>query len=189
MKLIVGLGNPGIEYAMTRHNIGFMCVDHIVKVNDLGDFKEGFEGLYLKTKINSEDFIFYKPTTYMNDSGRGLIQIVQFFKISLEDIVIISDDLDLPTGSVRIRKKSSSGGHNGLKSIFQYLGTEEIKRIRVGIDKSKATNIINYVLGSLTEEEKPLIKEALEIVNKAIIEYSKSSFDIVMSKYNSKNEK
>ena len=184
MKLIVGLGNPGIQYALTRHNVGFMVVDHLVIRNSLGEFKEDFYGAYLKTKINNETYIIYKPYTYMNDSGRGIRAIVDFFKIDLEDILVIHDDLDLPCGKVRIRKNGGSGGHNGIKSVIEHLGSEDFKRIRIGIAKPENHEIINYVLGKLTNDEVPPIKEALEIASKAIIDWSNNTFDIVMNKYN-----
>lgn len=186
MKLIVGLGNPGKEYEKNRHNVGFMTIDNYVNKENLGSFKEGYFGEYIKTKINSEDIIFYKPFTFMNDSGRGVIAIVNFFKINISDILVIHDDLDLGIGFVRLRKNGSSGGHNGIKSIIANLGTEQFKRLRIGIDKPKFATVVDYVLGNFTKEEKELIDKAIEISRNAINEWTKSDFDIVMSKYNTK---
>lgn len=186
MKLIVGLGNPGIEYALTRHNIGFMVIDHMAANNDFGNEKKGFDGVYYKTKIKGEDFIFFKPYTYMNNSGYAVRQIVDYFKIPLEDVLVIHDDLDLPTGSLRIRERCSSGGHNGIKSIISHLGTDNFKRFRIGIAKPGHSSIIDFVLGKLNEEEKVAIKQALINSSDAIKAWSKLPFNQVMSLYNKK---
>ncbi len=186
MKLIVGIGNPGLEYQLTRHNVGFMVIDHLaIKLGyKLDNFKDGYFGGYIKTKINNEDVILFKPYTYMNDSGRGVIAIVNFFKINLDDIVVIHDDLDLETGYLRIRKNGGSGGHNGIKSIISNLNSEEFKRIRIGIAKDKNIDVVNYVLGKFTKEEQTLIKPTLDLASNAIIDMTTNTFDNVMNKYN-----
>ncbi len=186
MKLIVGLGNPGNEYAMTRHNVGFMVIDHLALKNNFGNEKKAFDGGYYKVKINGEDIVFFKPYTYMNNSGYAVRQIVDFFKISIDNIVVIHDDLDLPTGYLRIREHCSSGGHNGIKSIIEHLGTDQFKRFRIGIAKVGHNQIVDYVLGKLNDEEKPLIKEAIDRAGEASLAWSKLPFEQVMNRYNIK---
>ena len=124
MKLIVGLGNPGKEYENTRHNIGFMVIDNYLKNEK---FKTKFNGMYLKKVINNEEVIFLKPLSYMNLSGEVVKKYVNYFKINLSDLLIISDDLDMPCFKIKLKYKGSSGGHNGLKNIIQNINTEEFK--------------------------------------------------------------
>ena len=187
MKLVVGLGNPGNEYAMTRHNIGFMVVDTLLKKVDLGRERNDFSGVYYKGKIAGQDVIVLKPHTYMNNSGISVREVVDYFKINLEDILVINDDLDLPTGYVRLREHCHCGGHNGIKSIDFHLNTNIYKRIRIGISKNPNIPVVDYVLGKLTEEEKPLIKKAIDEASNAIIDWMSLPFDQVMNKYNKKN--
>ena len=186
MKLIVGLGNPGSEYQKTRHNIGFMVVDALLKKLNIISLKEDFFGAYIKTKIQNEDFIIYKPYTFMNDSGRGVISIVNFFKIDLDDILVIHDDLDLPNGLVRLRKDGSSGGHNGIKSVIANLNSEKFKRLRIGIEKDPNIPVIDYVLGKFNKEQEEQIKIAISHSVEAICAWASNDFDVVMSKYNKK---
>lgn len=184
MKLIVGLGNPGSEYKNTRHNIGFMVLDKIAdKLNESFN-KEIFSGKYFMTNINEEKTIFLKPQKYMNLSGEVVRDIVSYYKINLSDIIIVVDDLDLPTGKIRLRTHGSSGGHNGLKNIFSNLGTENIKRIKIGISNNKNIDTKNYVLGNIKSDEKKLIDDTVLKVSDIIIEAITSDFDKLMSKYN-----
>ena len=137
MFLIVGLGNPGSEYEGTRHNMGFMTLDKMMLDHVGMDLnKTGFKGQYLKTKYHGEDVVFLKPMTYMNLSGESVMEAVHFFKIPLENIVVVFDDMDLEPGRIRLRKNGSSGGQKGMGNIIQLLGSQDIKRIRVGIGKS-----------------------------------------------------
>ena len=135
MKLIVGLGNKGKEYDNTRHNIGFMALDRILEEYNLVLNKEKFNGLYIDTVINGEKIIFLKPLKYMNLSGEVIKKYIDFFKIEISDILIISDDMDLDIGRYKLRYKGSSGGHNGLKNIEQNIGTNVYKRLKIGISK------------------------------------------------------
>ena len=135
MKLIVGLGNPGKEYQNTRHNIGFYFIDSIADSLNL-KFKEKFNGLYVKTILNQEEIMFLKPLSYMNLSGEVVASIVHFYKIEIDDILIISDDLDQEVGKVRLRTHGSCGGHNGLRNIENHLHTDHYKRLRIGIGKN-----------------------------------------------------
>ena len=183
MKLIVGLGNPGLTYKKTRHNIGFMFIESIEKDLKL-DFKldKKFKALICKEKINGEDVIFAKPITYMNNSGESVKEIVDFYQISTEDILVIVDDMDLPVGKMRIRRNGSSGGQKGLNSIITLLNTNEIKRIRIGIDKGE--DAINHVLGKFTKIEKESIDLIMEKAIFIFKDYLELPFEKFMSKYN-----
>lgn len=184
MKLIVGLGNPGKEYDNTRHNIGFHMLDIITNSLNVDINKKKFDGLYGEKLINGEKVIFLKPQRYMNLSGTVIKEYVQFFKINIDDILIISDDLDTPIGSMKIKFKGSSGGHNGLKDIENNLGTNVYKRIKIGISNNKLLDTKDYVLGKFTKEEKEKLKEIENIIVNIFNDYLSFSFDKLMSKYN-----
>ena len=184
MKLIVGLGNPGKKYEGTRHNMGFMAIDLLSDQAQLDVDKEVFHGLMGRGKIFDQDVILFKPTTYMNLSGTAVQEVVHYFKIAIEDIVVIYDDMALPVGSIRLRKEGSSGGHKGMQNIIDCLSTEEIKRIRVGIGEPGDNDNIDFVLSKPLKDEMPLISEAIEDAVRAVKEYLKSDFDRAMNKYN-----
>ena len=184
MKLIVGLGNPGKKYEGTRHNMGFMAIDLLSDQAQLDVDKEVFHGLMGRGKIFDQDVILFKPTTYMNLSGTAVQEVVHYFKIALEDIVVIFDDMALPVGSIRLRKEGSSGGHKGMQNIIDCLSTEAIKRIRVGIGEPGDNDNIDFVLSKPLKDEMPLINEAIEDAVRAVKEYLKSDFDRAMNKYN-----
>ena len=154
MKLIVGLGNIGKEYENTRHNVGFMAIDRIAeKYGAVWHEEKKFKGILAEAKISGERVILLKPTTFMNLSGDSLILVKQFYKIDINDILVINDDLDQSVGNIRYRAKGSAGGHNGLKSIIANLGTEEFQRIRIGIDRSKVISVVDWVLGHFPSED------------------------------------
>ena len=184
MKLIVGLGNPGKKYERTRHNMGFMAIDLLSDVSQIDVDKEVFSGIMGRGKIFNEDVILFKPTTYMNLSGHAVSQVVHFFKINIDDIIIIYDEMALEPGKIRLRLNGSSGGHNGIQNIIDQLGTSNLKRIRIGIDEPDENDAIDYVLGRPLKEEQPLIEEALQNTVDAIRETFKSSFEKAMSLYN-----
>ena len=187
MKLIVGLGNPGKEYEHTRHNMGYDVVDLFASSLGFDIDKAGFKGLYTKVKYFNEDIILLKPTTYMNLSGDSIVLLKNYFKIDIEDIIIIYDDMDTKVGNIRLKIKGSSGGHNGIKSIIANLKTEEFKRIRVGIGKP-AFNIIDYVLSKPSSEEQELINKALQDAVDALKISIKESFNKAMTIYNKENK-
>ena len=184
MKLIIGLGNPGKEYENTRHNIGFMAIDNYVKFHNLGDFKEKFNGMYLKYQLDNEQVILVKPLSFMNLSGDVVRKYVDYFKVDIKDILIIHDDLDMPVGKIKLKQNGSSGGHNGIKDISLKLGTEEFKRLKVGISNNKNMDTKDYVLGRFSKEEKVLINEAIDETTKIIDDYFKYPFNDLMSRYN-----
>lgn len=183
MKIIVGLGNPGKEYVNTRHNIGFMFVDEVAKTNNLSFYLDKSKRAELATgTIKGEKVVLVKPITYMNLSGEALRLVMDYYKVGVEDIIVIHDDLDLPTGKLRIRANGSSGGHNGLKSIIANIKTQEFKRIKIGIDKKGA--VIDYVLGKFSKMELEEISKVLFNASNIIDDYLSDSFINLMSKYN-----
>lgn len=188
MKLIVGLGNPGKEYENTRHNIGFMAVDYYISKKCIMDnWKNKFNGSYLETNIKGEKVIFLKPLSYMNLSGSVVSQFVNFYKLSVDDIMVISDDLDLLTGNYKLKSKGSCGGHNGLRDIERCLGTDEYKRLKVGISKDKEIDTKDYVLGKISKDDMKIYDELFNTLVDVIDDFFVLSFGDLMSKYNSKN--
>ena len=183
MKLIVGLGNPGKKYEHTRHNMGFDVVDLFGEISQIDIDKESFKGVVGRGKVFDEDVFLFKPSTYMNLSGEAVQEIVSYFKIDIEDIVVIYDDMALPVGTIRLRPSGSSGGHKGIQNIIDHLGTSEIKRIRVGIGE-QIYDSIDYVLSKPTKEEKPLIEEAINNAVEALKVILKNNFDIAMTRFN-----
>ena len=181
MKLIVGLGNPEKKYDNTRHNIGFMVLD-----NYLGkvDYKSKFNGLYYEKNINNEKVIFLKPQTYMNNSGLSVFEFVNFYKISFKDILIIHDDLDLDVGMIKFKFNSSSGGHNGIKSIINCLGSQEFSRLKIGINNEYKKDTIDFVLSKFSKKD--IEKLNLDKINSAINDFLSYDINYVMNIYNRK---
>ena len=184
MKLIIGLGNPGKKYENTRHNMGFMAIDLLSDQAQIDVDKEVFHGLMGRGKIYEQDVILFKPTTFMNLSGTAVQEVVHYFKIDLEDIVVIYDDMALVPGNIRLRKEGSSGGHKGMQNIIDCLSTEQIKRIRIGIGEPGESDNIDYVLSKPLKDEMPTIEEAIANAVRAVKEMLKSDFDRAMNKYN-----
>lgn len=184
MKLVVGLGNPGKEYNNTRHNIGFMCLDSFTNSRNVKFNKEKFFGLYAEELLNGEKIIYLKPQKYMNLSGEVVNDFVKFFKIDVKDILIISDDLNLPIGKLRLRLKGSSGGHNGLKNIEYHLHSQEYKRLRIGIGSTKNYDTKDFVLGKFNIEEKEILNQTFDTTKKILNEYLIGDFEKLMCKYN-----
>jgi len=182
MRLLVGLGNPGKEYEKSKHNIGFLCLDAYAKTNRLKFTKSiKFHGEIVKLP----DAILLKPRTFMNNSGRAVQAAAGYFGVAPADILVVSDDLDLPFGKIRLRERGSAGGHNGLKSILEHLHTDEFKRCRIGIDREEGKEVVDYVLGDLSKEQKNLL-ENLYIETNAIMEdfLRGVDFDLIMNAHN-----
>ena len=184
MKLIVGLGNPGREYEKTRHNIGFMCIDKIANYFNVDFNMNKFNGMYTQFNYNGEKIILLKPLKYMNLSGEVVRDFVNFFKIDINDILIICDDLDTSVGTYRIRYKGSSGGHNGLKNIELHLNSKEYKRIKIGISNNKNMDTKDYVLGKFSKDEFEIIEKTIDKIPNIIKDYLTNTFDNLMNKYN-----
>ena len=187
MKLIIGLGNPTKEYQATRHNIGFdaitrMCDDYRIRL----DSKE-HRALCGKGYIGGEKVILAQPQTYMNLSGESVRALVDYYKLTNEDIIVIYDDISLDVGQLRIRPKGSAGGHNGIKNIIVHLGTDEFMRIRVGVgEKPEKWDLADYVLGRFSKEEEPVIREALEKTSKACECILTEGIAAAMNRYNAR---
>ena len=187
MKLIIGLGNYGPEYRETRHNIGFSVVEDLSEKWNIPLNQMKFKGHYGTGIVNGEKIVLVKPLTYMNASGECIGQFINFYKITNQDLLIIYDDLDMPTGKIRIRQKGSAGGHNGIRSTIQHLGTDQFNRIKVGIGRPDGRKtVVDFVLTRFTPEEQPLINEAIEKTSDACDFWLKNEFINVMNRYNGK---
>ena len=188
MKLIVGLGNPGDQYKYTRHNAGFMAVDYLAKAFDFDGFKEvkDHKALVSEGQIDGEKVFLIKPQTFMNLSGQSVRSISNFYKIPLEDIIIIYDDVDIPFETLRIRMMGSAGGHNGIKSLIQELGTDEFTRVRLGIrpEKPFPGALEDYVLGKLTEDEKAALNIVIDKLPAVIQILLKGEVKEAMNRFN-----
>ncbi|RNF38358.1 aminoacyl-tRNA hydrolase [Planococcus salinus] len=163
MKLIVGLGNPGKTYEETRHNIGFKVIDHLAANWNAPLTQSKFKGMYSIIHRPEGKVMLLKPLTYMNLSGESVGALMNYYNIAIEDLVVIYDDLDLPTGQLRLRQKGSAGGHNGIKSLIQHLGTQQFNRMRIGISRPPAgMKVPDYVLSRFSKEESPEVGEAVK---------------------------
>lgn len=187
VKMIVGLGNPGSKYNDTKHNIGFMAVDKIVKDLDVNFTEDkNFKAEIGSDFINGEKIYFIKPTTFMNNSGIAVKALLTYYNISIKDMIIIYDDLDMEVGKIRFRQKGSAGGHNGIKSIIAHLGTQEFDRIKVGIGRPNGRmTVINHVLGKFDKNDEIMILNTLDKVDNAVNYYLQTNdFQKTMQKYN-----
>ena len=161
MKLVVGLGNPGAKYKGTRHNVGFMTMDEVAYQEKFDFDKALFDAVFAQVQIGCEKVIFMKPLTFMNLSGEAIRPLMNYFKIGIEDLLVVYDDMDLPVGKIRLRQKGSAGGHNGIKNIIQHLGTQVFPRIRVGVgEKPEGWDLADYVLSGFSKEDEALVKDA-----------------------------
>ena len=186
IKLVVGLGNPGKQYNNTRHNMGFMVLDEIARRLEVFKWKERDGALYFDCYLDLAHIIFMKPQKYINLSGDVMIDFIKYFDIKTEDILVVSDDLDLPVGSIKLKLKGSSGGHNGLKNIEERLGTNEYRRVKVGISNDKEMDTKDYVLGKIGPTEKRHLKKAIDLAADAVLASFHTAFEELMSKYNTR---
>ncbi len=188
MFIIAGLGNPKKEYDNTRHNIGFQLVDYLADKYHISVMDVKHKALVGKGMINGHKVILVKPITFMNLSGESIKPIADYYKIDLStELIIVSDDISLPLGQIRIRKRGSAGGHNGLKNIIQQLGSEEFQRIRIGVgEKPKGYDLADYVLGHFSKEEQPFMKEGIEKAINAAEMMLDGEIDRAMNEFNRK---
>ena len=186
MKMIVGLGNLGPKYKGTKHNVGFETVDELAERHRFSINKNLFDASYAEVFINNKKTLFVKPMSYMNNSGKALRPLADYFGVVDEDILIVYDDLDLDVGQVRFRLKGSPGGHNGMKDIVNVMGTKNIKRARIGIGRPHPKqSVISHVLGGFKEDEKEIIQGSVQHTAGAIDFWLEGhTFDAVMSQYN-----
>lgn len=187
MYIIVGLGNPEPEYSNTRHNMGFDVINKLAKENDIKLNKTKFNAIYGSGIIENEKVILIKPQTFMNNSGSSVEEYINFYKIPLENMIIIYDDMDTDIGKIRIRAKGGPGSHNGMKSVIKEIKSEEFPRIRVGIGKPvDEFNRIDYVIGRINAEEFLELEKGEELAKEAIKYWIKNGIDNTMNKYNVK---
>lgn len=185
IALIVGLGNPGTKYDRTRHNIGFDCLNRLQASMGSPGLQAKFESQFAKGRIGQRDVCLVWPLTFMNCSGRCVSQFARFYKVEIENILVICDDLSLPLGKLRIRKTGSSGGQKGLKDIIQSLGTQDVTRLRIGIDPTPAHwDTADYVLSKFSASERAIVDEGLFRANEAIATWLKEGVDSAMNIFN-----
>ena len=169
MKVIVGLGNPGIHYRWNRHNIGFLVVDRLAEINHILISHKRFNALYGIGKIDSQEVVFVKPMTFMNRSGEAVEKALRFFSVGVKDLVVIHDDLDLPFGRLRFKRRGGDGGHQGVRSIIESLGENIFLRLKVGIGRPpKGIDPAEYVLASFDEIERPYLNEMISVAAQSI---------------------
>lgn len=183
MYLIAGLGNPGREYVNTRHNIGFDAVDTLAAAFNIDIRKINHEALIGEGFIGTKKVLLAKPQTYMNESGRSIRRIADFYKLSEDEIFVIYDDVALPTGRIRIRKNGSAGGHNGMKSIIYHLGTDNFLRVRLGVGAPKG-DMVNHVLGKFSKEETATMIETVKCLPDMFTKIVSGRIDDAMNIYN-----
>jgi PTH1 family peptidyl-tRNA hydrolase len=190
--MVVGLGNPGSQYEFSRHNIGFRIIDNLAREIET-EFKKvkSYDSLISRGKINNHNLRLVKPQTYMNLSGKSVSKIVSYYRISFPDLLIVYDDLNLELGQIRIRKRGSAGGHKGVESIIQYLNSEDIPRLRIGIGKPSINSnfdYASYVLSNFNNNEKDKISEVIQLSTEAIKTVIEDGLEKAMRKYNRKLE-
>ncbi|MBK5253968.1 MAG: aminoacyl-tRNA hydrolase [Peptostreptococcaceae bacterium] len=186
MKIIIGLGNPGKKYEFTRHNMGFITVEYLADKYNIKVEKLKFRSLIGEGVIEGEKVILVKPQTFMNLSGEAVREIVNFYKTSIDDVILIYDDIDTETGFIRIRKFGSAGTHNGMKSVIFQLKTDRFPRVRIGIGKPGIIPLMNYVTGKISSSETKLLKRAVEDAGDAIVSMMVEDIDMAMNKFNKK---
>lgn len=185
MKCIVGLGNPGKKYEGTRHNIGFMVIDELASRNQLTLNKSKYDSDYAIEFIQGEKVMFVKPQSFMNLSGEAVKPLIDYYNIELRNLIVLYDDLDLPTGKIRLRQKGGHGGHNGIRSLINHLGTNDFKRIRLGIGRpSDPRPIVDYVLQRFSKEQEEDVEQSIMRSADACESWFKTSFTDVMNQFN-----
>lgn len=186
MFVIAGLGNPGKKYEKTRHNMGFLVIDKLAEKNDIKVNKIKHKSLVGDGFISDRKSLLVKPQTYMNLSGEALREVMDYYNVDIEDLIVIYDDFDIELGSIRIRKKGSAGSHNGMKSIIYQLQSQDFPRIRIGIGKSGSADWKDFVLGKLGKEEQKMIDDAVEKAADAVMCILEKGIDKAMNEYNIK---
>ncbi len=189
MYLIVGLGNPGLGYKKTRHNAGFQALDALAARFDIRVKTKGFSALYGEGRIGSERVVLAKPQTYMNLSGDAVQSLLHFYKLEPERLIVLYDDIDLPTGSMRIRANGSAGSHNGMRSIISCIHSENFARIRIGVGKDESLMLRDYVLKRPSKEEQKTLEEVFEHAADAAALIVAGNLGEAQMKYNKKHEK
>lgn len=186
MKCIVGLGNIGKRFELTRHNIGFEVIDYLLEKHHFSLDKQKFKGAYTIERVNNEKVMFIEPMTMMNLSGEAVAPLMEYYNIDIDDLIVLYDDLDLSQGQIRLRQKGSAGGHNGMKSIIKMLGTDQFKRIRIGVGRpTNGMSVPDYVLQRFSSDEMITMDKVIEHSAHAVERFVETSrFDYVMNEFN-----
>ena len=190
MKIIAGLGNPGAEYAHTKHNVGFMLVDALAEELGLDAWREKFNALVAEGRIGAEKVLLVKPLTYMNESGRALAPLLDWYKLAPEELIVVHDDMDIAVGTIRLRRKGSAGGHNGIKSLLAHIGSQEFSRVRIGIGRPlPGWTVVRHVLAPFSAEDAPKVHEAISYLLPAVECIVTDGIDMAMNRYNPRKKK
>ena len=185
MKIIAGLGNPGAEYARTKHNVGFMLVDALAERLGVDAWREKFNALVAEGRIGAQKVLLVKPLTYMNESGRAVGPLLDWYKLAPEDLIVAHDDMDIAAGTIRLRRKGSAGGHNGIKSLLAHIGSEDFSRVRIGIGRPlPGWTVVKHVLAPFSTDDAPKIQEAISYLLPAVECIVTDGIDMAMNRYN-----
>lgn len=184
MKIIVGIGNPGKKYIGTRHNVGFTVLDDLAGRHGLANWRRRFHSLAVEGRLDDVRFLLMKPETYVNESGLAVRVAADWCRVAIPDILMVCDDFSLPLGRLRFRAKGQSGGHNGLQSIFDHLGTEEVSRLKIGIGTDKGDKGRDFVLSRFSEDESEGVEDAIERASKALEVWLDSGVERCQNEYN-----
>lgn len=187
MKIVVGLGNPGKEYELTKHNIGFLVIDAIAEAHTHTPWKEDFKALITTIQVDGEKVLLVKPQTFMNNSGESVGPLMRYYKVAPEDVYCIYDDMDLPVGKIRIRPNGSAGGHNGIKSLIAHMGTNEFPHFRFGIGRPLPQwTVVDHVLAPFPEDQQDKVAKGIKDMAKAVVGTLEVGIDRGMNLYNPK---
>ena len=190
MKIIAGLGNPGAEYARTKHNVGFMLVDALAERLGVDAWREKFNALVAEGRIGAQKVLLVKPLTYMNESGRALAPLLDWYKLAPEELIVVHDDMDIAVGTIRLRRKGSAGGHNGIKSLLAHIGSQEFSRVRIGIGRPlPGWTVVRHVLAPFSAEDGPKVHEAIAYLLPAVECIVTDGIDMAMNRYNPRKKK
>ncbi|TAH50504.1 MAG: aminoacyl-tRNA hydrolase [Chloroflexota bacterium] len=184
LKLIVGLGNPGMKYARNRHNVGFMVLAHLARAEHAEFKRQRFNAQLTEIKLDSERVLLVKPQTYMNLSGSAVGKLAVFYRIPRSSVMVVYDDLDLPLGKIRLRANGSSGGHHGMESIINTLGGNDIPRLRIGIGRPDPKQDVGHVLGNFGDDEMSALNEVLERATQALRVWTTQGIVTAMNQFN-----
>jgi len=183
MRVVVGLGNPGKQYHGTRHNVGFAVVDGLAAGPAAGRFQSRFSAQVAELMEDDQKILLVKPETFMNLSGRSVRQVLDFYQVPLDELLVVCDDINLPLGQLRIRTKGSHGGHNGLRDIQNHLGTQEYSRLRIGVGAGEE-DLVDHILGRFRPSERPVIEDALSLAIQAVSLWVTQGVDVCMNRFN-----
>ena len=190
MKIIAGLGNPGAEYAHTKHIVGFMLVDALAEELGIDAWREKFNALVAEGRIGAEKVLLVKPLTYMNESGRALAPLLDWYKLAPEELIVVHDDMDIAVGTIRLRRKGSAGGHNGIKSLLAHIGSQEFSRVRIGIGRPlPGWTVVRHVLAPFSAEDGSKVHEAIAYLLPAVECIVTDGMDMAMNRYNPRKKK